>query len=58
MATMSIAEALRTAIAEEMRRDERVFCIGVDIDIEGGFGWACPRSLATTASSIPPSPRL
>lgn len=40
MATMSIAEALRTAIAEEMRRDERVFCIGEDIDIEGGFGGA------------------
>jgi acetoin:2,6-dichlorophenolindophenol oxidoreductase subunit beta len=40
MAKMSIAEALRSAIAEEMRRDERVFCIGEDIDIEGGFGGA------------------
>jgi acetoin:2,6-dichlorophenolindophenol oxidoreductase subunit beta len=37
---MSIAEALREAIREEMRRDERVFCIGEDIDIEGGFGGA------------------
>jgi pyruvate dehydrogenase E1 component beta subunit len=40
MAIMSIAEALREAIREEMRRDERVFCIGEDIDIEGGFGGA------------------
>jgi len=40
MAKMTIAEALREAIREEMRRDERVFCIGEDIDIEGGFGGA------------------
>jgi len=40
MATMSIAEALREAIREEMRRDERVFCLGEDIDVEGGFGGA------------------
>lgn len=40
MATMSIAEALREAIREEMRRNERVFCIGEDIDVEGGFGGA------------------
>ena len=40
MARMTIAEALRQAIREEMRRDERVFCIGEDIDIEGGFGGA------------------
>ena len=40
MAKMSIAEALREAIREEMRRDETVFCIGEDIDIEGGFGGA------------------
>jgi pyruvate/2-oxoglutarate/acetoin dehydrogenase E1 component len=40
MAIMSIAEALREAIREEMRRDKRVFCIGEDIDIEGGFGGA------------------
>jgi len=40
MAQKSIAEALREAIAEEMRRDERVFCIGEDIGIEGGFGGA------------------
>ncbi len=40
MAKMYIAEALRAAIAEEMRRDERVFCIGEDIGVEGGFGGA------------------
>jgi acetoin:2,6-dichlorophenolindophenol oxidoreductase subunit beta len=40
MAIMSIAEALREAIREEMRRDSRVFCLGEDIDIEGGFGGA------------------
>jgi pyruvate/2-oxoglutarate/acetoin dehydrogenase E1 component len=40
MATMSIAEALRQAIREEMRRDSRVFCIGEDIGVSGGFGGA------------------
>jgi len=40
MAQMSIAEALRTAIRDEMRRDERVFCLGEDIGIPGGFGGA------------------
>jgi pyruvate dehydrogenase E1 component beta subunit len=37
---MSIAEALRQAIREEMRRDPRVFCLGEDIGVEGGFGGA------------------
>jgi len=40
MAKMTIAEALRQAIREEMRRDERVFCIGEDIGVTGGFGGA------------------
>jgi pyruvate dehydrogenase E1 component beta subunit len=40
MAEMSIAEALRQAIREEMQRDPRVFCIGEDIGVEGGFGGA------------------
>ncbi len=40
MAKMTIAEALRQAIREEMQRDERVFCIGEDIGIPGGFGGA------------------
>ncbi len=37
---LGIAEALREAIAEEMRRDQRVFCIGEDIGIPGGWGGA------------------
>jgi pyruvate/2-oxoglutarate/acetoin dehydrogenase E1 component len=37
---LSIAEALREAITEEMRRDARVFCIGEDIGIPGGWGGA------------------
>jgi pyruvate/2-oxoglutarate/acetoin dehydrogenase E1 component len=40
MPQMSIAEALRAAIRDEMRRDERVFCLGEDIGIPGGFGGA------------------
>jgi pyruvate/2-oxoglutarate/acetoin dehydrogenase E1 component len=37
---LTIAEALREAIAEEMRRDNEVFLIGEDVGIEGGFGGA------------------
>lgn len=37
---ITIAEALREGIAEEMRRDEKVFLIGEDIGIPGGFGGA------------------
>jgi pyruvate/2-oxoglutarate/acetoin dehydrogenase E1 component len=37
---LTIAEALREAIAEEMLRDENVFLIGEDIGVEGGFGGA------------------
>jgi len=40
MTKMTIAEALRQAIREEMQRDERVICLGEDIGIEGGFGGA------------------
>ncbi len=40
MIRQSIAEALRDAIAEEMERDTRVFCIGEDIGVPGGFGGA------------------
>jgi pyruvate/2-oxoglutarate/acetoin dehydrogenase E1 component len=35
-----IAEALRSAIAEEMRRDPTVFCLGEDIGVPGGWGGA------------------
>ena len=37
---MSIAEALRKAIHDEMARDSNVYCIGEDIGIPGGFGGA------------------
>ncbi|HXY17172.1 MAG TPA: alpha-ketoacid dehydrogenase subunit beta [Gaiellaceae bacterium] len=37
---LTIAEALREAVAEEMRRDDSVFLLGEDIGIEGGFGGA------------------
>lgn len=37
---LSIAEALRKAIHDEMQRDERVFCIGEDIGIPAGYGGA------------------
>lgn len=40
MAQMSIADALKKAIAEEMRRDPNVYCIGEDEDIPGGMGGA------------------
>ena len=40
MTQMSIAEAIRQGIREEMRRDPLVFCIGEDIGIPGGFGGA------------------
>lgn len=37
---VSIAEALRAAIAQEMTRDEKVFCMGEDIAVPGGWGGA------------------
>ena len=40
MKVLSVAEALREGITQEMRRDERVFCIGEDIAIPGGWGGA------------------
>lgn len=40
MKRQGIAEALRDAITEEMQRDERVFCIGEDIGVRGGWGGA------------------
>ncbi|MDR1510949.1 MAG: alpha-ketoacid dehydrogenase subunit beta [Synergistaceae bacterium] len=49
MAMMSLVEALNSALAEEMRRDESVFCVGEDIsDTNGGYGgaFAVTRGLA------------
>ncbi|MBC7810952.1 MAG: alpha-ketoacid dehydrogenase subunit beta [Burkholderiales bacterium] len=40
MKRQSIAEALRDAITEEMERDSKVFCMGEDIGVPGGFGGA------------------
>jgi pyruvate/2-oxoglutarate/acetoin dehydrogenase E1 component len=40
MARLTIAEALREGLREEMARDERVFCLGEDIGIRGGWGGA------------------
>jgi pyruvate/2-oxoglutarate/acetoin dehydrogenase E1 component len=37
---LTVAEALREAIGEEMERDETVFCIGEDIATPGGWGGA------------------
>jgi pyruvate/2-oxoglutarate/acetoin dehydrogenase E1 component len=40
MRQLSIAESLREGIAEEMRRDPAVFCLGEDIAVPGGWGGA------------------
>src|SRR6202140_2508165 len=45
MKRQAIAEALRDAIAEEMARDETVFCIGEDIAVPGGWGGAFTGTL-------------
>ena len=49
MANMSVVEALNSALAEEMRRDKTVFCVGEDVsDLNGGYGgaFAVTRGLA------------
>src|ERR1700722_1824053 len=40
MKQLSIADSLREGIAEEMRRDPAVFCLGEDIAVPGGWGGA------------------
>ena len=37
---VSLAESLRGAITEEMARDPKVFCLGEDIAVPGGWGGA------------------
>jgi len=38
MKKLSMADALRDGLTEEMRRDGNVFCMGEDISIPGGWG--------------------
>jgi pyruvate dehydrogenase E1 component beta subunit len=40
MSRLTIAEALREGLREEMSRDDKVFCIGEDIGVPGGWGGA------------------
>ena len=47
---LGIAEALREAIGEEMDRDPRVFCLGEDIAVPGGWGGAFTVTLGTGAA--------
>ena len=59
MKRLSIAEALRECIRQEMRRDERVFCIGEDIAVCGGWGGAFTvtqgGTTKTYGASAPPT---
>jgi pyruvate/2-oxoglutarate/acetoin dehydrogenase E1 component len=48
---MTIAEALREGIREEMRRDPTVFCLGEDIGVPGGFGGAFTVTLGLSGTS-------
>jgi len=58
MAQMSIADALKAAIAEEMRRDPAVYCIGEDEDIPGGMGGAftVTKGIGEEFGYFPPIP--
>src|ERR1700687_1488862 len=46
---LTIVEALREALREEMYRDERVILLGEDIGVEGGFGGAFTVTLGLAA---------
>ena len=41
----SYAQAIKDTTAEEMRRDERVFVMGEDVEVLGGI-FGCTRGLA------------
>ena len=49
MRRLSIAEALREGITEELRRDPAVFCLGEDIATPGGWGGAFTVTLGLEA---------
>ena len=57
---LTTVEALREALREEMRRDERVILLGEDIGVEGGFGGAggLSGSGSTTATRFPSEGRM
>ena len=59
MAKLSYSQAIRETIAQEMRRDERVFVMGEDVEKLGGV-YAAPgtstRNSARSGSATPPSP--
>lgn len=44
MAKLSYSQAIRETIAQEMRRDERVFVMGEDVEKLGGV-YGCTRDL-------------
>ena len=44
MAKLSYSQAIRETIAQEMRRDERVFVMGEDVEKLGGV-YGCTRGL-------------
>ena len=58
MAVLSIADALKAAIAEEMRRDPSVYCMGEDEDIPGGMGGAftVTKGIGDEFGYFPPIP--
>ena len=61
MATVTVREALRDAMAEEMRRDKDVFVMGEEVGDPRAptrSRRACSTSSATTASSTRPSPSM
>ena len=61
MATMRMREALRDAMAEEMRRDEDVFVMGEDVAVSRAPSRSprdCSTSSAKRGSATPRSPRL
>ena len=43
----SYAQAIKDVTAEEMRRDERVFVMGEDVEVLGGI-FGCTRAVSYT----------
>ena len=51
MATKTIIEAIREAMAEEMRRDERVIVLGEDVGVAGGL-FGATQGLYTACGAL------